>query len=88
MSRRTSWSTLWAAAAGCRFALPLCRRRLEALGLKPTLRMDRDTFGIVKAAQARGDLEVLQERGRRVLRVHLDKDVKAGLALLRRAVGA
>jgi len=29
------------------------------------------TFGIVKAAQASGDLEVLEERGRRALRVHL-----------------
>jgi hypothetical protein len=33
------------------------------------------TFGIVKAAQARGDFEVLAERGRRALRVHLDADV-------------
>ena len=46
------------------------------------------TFGVVKAAQARGDLQVLEERGRRALRVHLGKDVKAGLALVRRAVGA
>ena len=29
------------------------------------------TFGVVKMAQARGDFEVLVERGRRVLRVHL-----------------
>ena len=29
------------------------------------------TFGVVKAAEARGDFEVLAERGRRVLRVHL-----------------
>ena len=29
------------------------------------------TFGTVKAAQARGDFEVLAERGRRALRVHL-----------------
>ena len=40
------------------------------------------TFGIVKAAQARGDFEVLAERQRRVLRVHLPADVKAGLAAL------
>ena len=40
------------------------------------------TFGIVKAAQARGDLAVLVERGRRVLRVHLGKDVTTGLAAL------
>jgi transaldolase/glucose-6-phosphate isomerase len=40
------------------------------------------TFGIVKAAQARGDLAVLAERGRRALRVHLGKNVTAGLATL------
>ncbi len=40
------------------------------------------TFGIVKAAQARGDFEVLNERGRRALRVHLGGDVAAGLAKL------
>jgi transaldolase/glucose-6-phosphate isomerase len=39
------------------------------------------TFGIVKAAQARGDFEVLAERGRRALRVHL-ADVNTGLAKL------
>jgi transaldolase/glucose-6-phosphate isomerase len=44
------------------------------------------TFGIVKAAQARGDFQVLIERGRRALRVHLGKDVKAGLAELSKAV--
>ncbi len=40
------------------------------------------TFGIVKAAQARGDFAVLAERNRRALRVHLGKDVQAGLAQL------
>jgi len=44
------------------------------------------TFGVVKAAQARGDFEILVERGRRALRVHLGKDVRAGLATLRRAI--
>ncbi len=44
------------------------------------------TFGIVKAAQARGDFEVLVERGRRALRVHLGADVEAGLAKLDQAV--
>jgi transaldolase/glucose-6-phosphate isomerase len=44
------------------------------------------TFGIVKAAQARGDLTVLAERGRRVLRVHLGRDVSAGLAALARSI--
>jgi transaldolase/glucose-6-phosphate isomerase len=43
------------------------------------------TFGVVKAAQARSDLDVLVERGRRALRVHL-KDVDAGLAELGRAI--
>ena len=44
------------------------------------------TFGIVKAAQARGDLEVLAERGRRALRVHLSADVSGGLAKLEGAM--
>jgi transaldolase / glucose-6-phosphate isomerase len=44
------------------------------------------TFGIVKAAQAQGDLAVLRERGRRWLRVHLGKDVGAGLAELASAL--
>jgi transaldolase/glucose-6-phosphate isomerase len=44
------------------------------------------TFGVVKAAQARGDFAVLAERGRRALRVHLGKDVAAGLATLTNAV--
>ena len=40
------------------------------------------TFGIVKAAQARGDFQVLIDRKRRALRVHLGSDVNAGLAKL------
>ncbi|MGB7284912.1 MAG: bifunctional transaldolase/phosoglucose isomerase [Candidatus Acidiferrum sp.] len=44
------------------------------------------TFGVVKAAQARGDFAVLADRGRRALRVHLGKDVAAGLATLADAV--
>jgi glucose-6-phosphate isomerase len=40
------------------------------------------TFGVVKAAQAEGDLDVLAERGRRVLRVHIGADVEAGLRAL------
>jgi transaldolase/glucose-6-phosphate isomerase len=43
------------------------------------------TFGVVKAAQARGDFQVLAERGRRALRVHLH-DVDAGLVTLAAAV--
>ena len=45
------------------------------------------TFGVVKAAQARGDFEVLAERGRRALRVHISGDLETGLATLGRAVG-
>ncbi len=44
------------------------------------------TFGIVKAAQARGDFEVLAERHRRALRVHLGPDVQQGLEALEVAV--
>ena len=44
------------------------------------------TFGIVKAAQARGDFQVLADRQRRALRVHLGADVEAGLLKLRNLV--
>jgi hypothetical protein len=44
------------------------------------------TFGVVKAAQARGDFQVLADRGRRALRVHLGSNLKAGLATLQAAV--
>jgi transaldolase / glucose-6-phosphate isomerase len=44
------------------------------------------TFGVVKAAQARGDFQVLAERGRRALRVHLGKDVAAGLSQLENSI--
>ena len=40
------------------------------------------TFGVVKAAQARGDFAVLAERNRRALRVHIGSDVNAGLKKL------
>jgi transaldolase/glucose-6-phosphate isomerase len=46
----------------------------------------RYSFGVVKAAQARGDFQVLLERGRRALRVHLDADVEAGLNRLEQLV--
>jgi len=45
------------------------------------------SFGVVKSAQASGDLGVLVERGRRALRVHL-KNVDTGLAELAHAVEA
>jgi transaldolase/glucose-6-phosphate isomerase len=38
------------------------------------------TFGVVKAAQARGDFQVLVDRGRRALRIHLGRDVAAELS--------
>ena len=43
------------------------------------------TFGVVKAAQARGDFQVLAERKRRALRVHLD-DLETGLKSLESAI--
>jgi len=43
------------------------------------------TFSTVKAAQARGDLGVLDERGRRALRVHIH-DIKTGLKTLSDAI--
>jgi len=44
------------------------------------------SFGIVKAAQARGDYDVLAERGRRALRAHITGNLDAGLATLSRAI--
>ncbi|MBV9783466.1 MAG: bifunctional transaldolase/phosoglucose isomerase [Acidisphaera sp.] len=43
-------------------------------------------FSLVKAAQARGDFDVLAERGRRALRVHLGSDLQAGLRALGEAI--
>lgn len=40
------------------------------------------SFGVIKAAQARGDFEVLAQRERRALRVHLGADTEAGLTTL------
>ena len=44
------------------------------------------SFGIIKAAQARGDFDVLTDRGRRALRVHLKGDLGSGLAALDAAI--
>jgi transaldolase/glucose-6-phosphate isomerase len=44
------------------------------------------SFGIIKAAQARGDFHVLTERGRRALRVHLKGDLEKGLKVLDTAI--
>jgi glucose-6-phosphate isomerase len=45
------------------------------------------TFGVVKAAQARGDFQVLLDRERRALRVHLGKNVAADLRRLTEIIG-
>ncbi|AOX16280.1 bifunctional transaldolase/phosoglucose isomerase [Kozakia baliensis] len=47
---------------------------------------EKYTFGIVKAAQARGDFDVLSERGRRALRVHISGPLDAGLRELTQAI--
>ncbi len=47
---------------------------------------EKYTFGIVKAAQARGDFDVLAERGRRALRVHIKGSLDAGLKRLGAAI--
>ena len=46
----------------------------------------RYSFGVVKEAEARSDLDVLAARGRRVLRLHIGADVGAGLERLAGAV--
>jgi hypothetical protein len=43
------------------------------------------TFGFVHAAQAQGDLDVLADRGRQVVRLELGADAAGGLARLRAA---
>jgi transaldolase/glucose-6-phosphate isomerase len=45
------------------------------------------TFGVVKAAQSRGDFQVLLDRGRRSLRVHIMGDVTKGLEKLAHLFG-
>ena len=44
------------------------------------------SFGIIKAAQARGDFGVLTERGRRALRVHLKGGIGPALSALDAAI--
>lgn len=48
----------------------------------------RYSFGTVKAAQARGDFDVLAERKRRALRVHIHGNLQEGLAALATAIHA
>ena len=43
-------------------------------------------FSVVKTTQAQGDFQVLAERDRRALRIHLGEDVSAGLMQLQTAV--
>jgi transaldolase/glucose-6-phosphate isomerase len=45
----------------------------------------RASFGVVKNAQARGDFDVLLERGRRALRIHIKGEIAAGLKALQAA---
>lgn len=47
---------------------------------------EKYTFGIVKEAQARGDFDVLSERDRRVIRIHVKGDMKAGLETLSKTI--
>lgn len=44
------------------------------------------SFGVVKTAQARGDFQVLTDRGRRALHIHIKGDSTAGLDHLLRAL--
>ena len=46
------------------------------------------TFGVVLAAQARGDFQVLLDRGRRALRVHLGKKTAEDLRKIIELIGA
>ena len=48
----------------------------------------RASFGTVQLSQALGDLDVLAERGRRWLRVHIDGDEEEGLIALGRLIAA
>ncbi|MEO5988863.1 MAG: glucose-6-phosphate isomerase [Candidatus Eisenbacteria bacterium] len=45
-------------------------------------------FGVLHAAQAAGDFQVLESRGRRVLRVHMATEIDAGLQQLVQALQA
>ncbi len=44
------------------------------------------TFGTLKKAQAKGDLEVLERHGRRIIRIDLGEDTGKGLAALLQAI--
>jgi transaldolase/glucose-6-phosphate isomerase len=57
---------------------------------KPDLQVPdhRASFGTVQLAQALGDLEVLAERGRKWLRIHIEDDAENGLAQIGTLVAA
>lgn len=44
------------------------------------------TFGVLKAAQAAGDFEALQSKGRRAMRLHVDGDLEGGLKKVLEAI--
>ncbi len=44
------------------------------------------SFGVLKQAQAQGDLDALRSHGRRAIRIHLGEDIVAGLEALRTAI--
>jgi transaldolase / glucose-6-phosphate isomerase len=44
------------------------------------------SFGVIEAAQAAGDFQVLAERGRRALHAHIAQDVDAGIAAIAAAM--
>ena len=44
------------------------------------------TFGILKRAQALGDFQAMQQKGRRILRVHLHGDPQASIRQLSSAI--
>lgn len=44
------------------------------------------SFGVLKHAQAQGDAEILAERGKRLVQIHLGSDIQAGLAHLHAVV--
>jgi len=48
--------------------------------------LQKYTFGVVQAAQAQGDFQVLLDRDRRALHVHVGADVAGGLNKLQAAV--
>jgi transaldolase/glucose-6-phosphate isomerase len=44
------------------------------------------SFGVLKAAQAAGDLEALQSKSRRAIRIHISGDILSGLQKLMQAI--